>query len=140
MKRYLITSPRYTGEAELVYNTKGELIIIDCSQTDMHPGVMFHFKKAAPVLESELQKAFSSEVIIIESEYVVTFEMFWKKYNHKFNKDRCEGLWNKLSKSNQITAFFGLDKYLKFRRKNPEHYIMHPDTWLRSKGWGNDYK
>ena len=140
MKRYLITSPRYSGEAELIFNPDGQLAIIDCSQTNMGPHVMAHFKRAVPVSENELKQAFTAEVVIVQSEYQITFDMFWKKYDHKFNKDRCEQLWNRLSQSIKIAAYFGLDKYHRYLRKNSTQIKMHPDTYLRNKAWLNDYK
>lgn len=139
MQRFLITSPRYTGEAILLYNGEGLLQKIDCTQTDMDAQTITHFKRAAPVTVDGLQAAFNAPTVIVESEIVITFENFWKKYDHKFNRDRCEKLWDKLSKTDKVLAYFGLDKYHKYLRKNPLQIKLHPDTYLRNKAWLNAY-
>lgn len=139
MKRFHLTNPRYTGEAILIYNN-GLLQRIDYSQTNMTLGMISAFKMSVPAHIDQLSESFTSETIIVESEIVITFEMFWKKYDHKYNKDRCEQLWNRLSKTNMILAYTNLDRYHKFLRKNPTHLKLHPDTYLRNRAWENDYK
>lgn len=140
MQRFLITSPRYTGEAVLLYNGNGLLQKIDCSMTDMNAETITHFKRAAPALVKDLEAAFNAPTVIVASEIIITFEQFWKKYDHKFNKDRCEKLWDKLSKTDKVVAYYELDKYHKFLRKNPTQFKLHPDTYLRNKAWLNDYR
>ncbi len=140
MKRFLITSPRYEGEAVLYFNADGLLQKIDCSFTNMDAATIGHFKKAAPVNMDDLTKAFLHPTIVVESEYQISFDMFWKKYDHKFNRPRAEQLYNRLSKTEKVLAYFGLDKYHKYLRKNPLQAKLHPDTYLRNKAWLNDYK
>jgi hypothetical protein len=140
MKRFLITNPRYTGEASLLYNGAGVLLAIDCSQCNMNAETISHFKRAAPALESELAAAFVHPTVVVQSDIVITFDMWWKKYGMKVNKDRCEGLFNRLSKTEKIEAYYKLDKYHSFLRKKPDRDKLHPDTYLRSKAWLNDYK
>lgn len=140
MRRFLITSPRYTGEAVLLYNSIGMLQSIELGQTTMDAETISHFKRAVPVMVGGLQEAFTGTTVVVESAIVITFEQFWKKYDHKFNKDRAEKLWNRLSKTDMIEAYYGLDKYHKFLRKNSERIKLHPDTYLRNKAWLNDYR
>lgn len=140
MKRFLITSPKYTGEAELIYNSDGILKKIDCGATDMDARLMHHFKTSVPVNMQGIATAFSPLTVVVESDIVIHFNEFWLKYNHKFNKERCEKLWERLSKTDKIRAFYDLDKYHKYLRKNETQFKMHPDTYLRNKAWMNDYR
>ena len=140
MKRYLITNPRYNGEAMLLYNPDGLLQKIDLSQTDMNAITITAFKKSVPAASTELQTAFSAETIIVESEVGILLEQFWVKYDHKFNKPRFTQLWERLSKTDKILAFFAIDKYNKYLRKHPTQAKLHPDTYIRNKAWLNDYK
>ncbi|MEQ1554088.1 MAG: hypothetical protein ABL929_07915 [Ferruginibacter sp.] len=140
MKRYLITNARYEGEVVLVYNTDGILQKIDFANTNMTVAAIAKFKDYIPAQECDLKKAFSSETIIVKNDFVILFETFWQKYNHKFNKDRCEKLWQKMSNADKVLAYFGLDKYHRFLRKNVGHLKLHPDTYLRNRAWENDYK
>ena len=140
MKRFLITSPKFTGEAELIYNAGGVLKKIDCGNTDMDARTMHHFKTSVPAMADGLKTSFSTFTVIVESEIVIHFNEFWIKYNHKFNKDRCEKIWARMSKTDKIKAFYELDKYQKYLRKNESQFKMHPDTYLRNRAWENDYR
>lgn len=140
MKQFLITNPRYTGEAILLYNESGVLFRIDTGETDMQPDVIAHFKYKVPVLVDGLKTAFSAETNVVEKALVVSFEAFWKKYDHKFNRDRCEALWKRMSKSDQVLSYYKLDLYHRYLRKNATQIKMHPDTYLRNKAWLNDYR
>ena len=90
MRKYTITSPRFGGFAVLIYSTSGYLMIIDCSQAEMEGQVMADFKKAAPVLEQNVEAQFagSAGTMVVSDDYVITFDMFWNKYDYKFNRKR----------------------------------------------------
>lgn len=139
MKRYLITSPKFSGEAELVYS-EGILKKIDCSATNMDTRTIHHFKNSVPANIEGLKAAFSPLTVIVESAIEIHFNEFWNKYDHKFNKDRCEKIWNRFSKTDKVKAFYDLDKYHRYLRKNESQFKMHPDTYLRNRAWENDYR
>ena len=139
MKRFLITSPKFTGQAELLYNDAGVLCKIDCTDTNM--GAAIHqFKQQVPAREGMLQESFSSQTVIIEAEFEVTFDMFWKKYNKKLNKSRCIMLWGKMNKAHQVQAFFGVDSYDKYLKKEGWRNKADPETYLRNAYWENEYR
>jgi hypothetical protein len=140
MKQFLITNPRYTGEAIAVYNDKGLLQKLDVSQTDMQPPAIDAFKKQVPVFAENLSKSFGPQTIIVGNDILISFMEFWEKYDHKFKKERAEQVWDRLSKSDRALAFDRLDKYHKHLRKIPDQAKLYPDTYLRSKAWLNDYK
>lgn len=140
MKRFLITNPRFDGEAVLLYNEAGMLVKIDCTHTNMDAATMKHFKAAAPVSVMNLKEGFSNETVIAESSIEITFEQFWQKYDHKFNRQRAEKLWERLSKSDRLKAYFEMDKYNRYLQKNDTQAKLHPDTYLRNKAWLNNYK
>ena len=140
MKRFLITSPKYPGQAEILYNDAGVLCKIDCTDTNMSHHIIHHFKSSVPALAGALQSSFSSQTIIIEAEYEVSFDMFWKKYNKKINKSRCILLWGKLNKAQQVLAFFGIDSYDKYLKKEDWRGKADPETYLRNGYWENEYK
>lgn len=139
MKRYLITNPRYSGEAMILYNEAGLLQKIDIGQTDMDAVTIASFKKAVPVSSNDLETAFGKQTVIVESEITISFEQFWKKYDYKFHKDRAELLYTRLSKTNQILAYYAIDKYNKYLRKKDSQSKLHPDTYIRNKAWLNEY-
>lgn len=141
MKRFLISSPKFTGEAELFYNTDGILCKIDCTETSMDENTITRFKNSVPAGLSKLQESFSPTTVIVEADFEVTFDMFWKKYDKKINKSRCIMLWCKLSKSMQVLAFYGITPYYKFLKKEGEwRKPVDPENYLRNKYWENEYK
>lgn len=140
MKRFLITSPKYTGQAEILYNDSGVLCKIDCTDTNMSNQIIHHFKTSVPAKVEDLQNSFSSQTTIIEAEYEVSFDMFWKKYNKKINKSRCILLWGKLNKAQQVLAYFGIDQYDRYLKKETWRGKADPETYLRNGYWENEYK
>lgn len=142
MKRFLITSPKFTGQAELQYNDKGTLCKIDCTQAVMEEITIMHFKQAVPATLSKLisGRAFSSDTIIVEADFEVTFEMFWEAYRKKINKLRCIPLWNKLSKVEQVSAYYGISTYDKYLHRESWRTKQDPENYLRNKAWLNEYK
>lgn len=139
MKKYLISNPVFEGEVMVLY-INGELKAIDFTQANMDAMAVEYFKNKVPVNEQNLKSSFKPETIIVACDVQVRFEEFWQKYNHKFNRARAEALWDRLSKSDQVVAFYALDAYHKYLRKHPTQAKLHPDSYLRTKAFNNDYR
>lgn len=139
MKRFLITNPVFTGQAEVIYNAAGLLQMLDVSNTNMNEHMVRHFKTKIATKFSELPQSFGPETTIIEAAYEVSFEMFWKKYDKKINKSRCIILWSKMEKTMQVLAYFGIDAYNKFLKREVIRAKADPETYLRNKYWENEY-
>jgi hypothetical protein len=142
MRKFLITSPKFTGAAELLYNESGTLCKIDCTNTNMDEQVMQHFKQCCPVIVHRLinNSPFSSNTTVVEGDFEVNFQMFWDAYRNKVNRLRAEKLWNQLSKTEQVEAYYGISRYDKFLHRNDWRTKADPDTYLRNKYWQNEYK
>ena len=140
MRRFIITSYGFNGQAETVYNESGVLVKIDLMDTDMKNQALLRFMDIVPVLVSEIEKAFSkTNCTIIEAGYEVTFDMFWLKYNKKINKLRAVPLWNKLTKTKQVKAYTGIAAYDKFLRSTTRQKL-DPENYLRNEAWENEWK
>ena len=143
MRRFLITTETnaYTGEAELVYKDDGMLCKINLENAQMNRAITSSFKKMVPDHVDDLAIVFANtKAVVVEVDFDVTFEMFWEKYNRKINKSRCIALWNKLSKADQVKAFYGIDKYEKFLKKEHWRPKADPETYLRNQYWMNEYR
>lgn len=140
MKLFLITSPRYNGSAEVLYTETGVLCKIDCMQTDMDAATINAFKKCVACHIEKLTEGFGSDTIVVEGNYEVSFEMFWKAYNKKINKFRCIKLWEKMEKTMQVRAYFGVSEYAKYLKKESWRTKADPETYLRNQYWDNEYK
>ncbi len=140
MKRILITSPHFTGEAELLFREDGVLCKIDMSGCNMRKATAFSFKNVVPGHIDELQQAFTDkQVTVREAEYEVSFEMFWIAYAKKINKARAQPVWDKLSKSQQVSAWAGIKQYDKFLKKENWRKKADPENYLRSAMWENEW-
>lgn len=140
MRRFLITSTKFTGTAELVYNTQSDLVIINTAQTNLRATLLMHFKHSVPAQVSGIETAFSSETTIVEAAFEISFDMFWTAYNQKINKKRCEGLWDKLSISKRVAAWQGVAAYDSFLKQTGWRKKADPETYLRNEYWDNEWK
>ena len=142
MRRFLITSPAFTGEADILYDETGRLVKLDVMSTDMPPAIVNIFKEKIPVKVENLTAAFeSNRATIVETSFEVSFDMFWQKYDKKINRKRCELIWAKLSKADQVSAFYGIDKYTKYlKTKESWRSKADPEKYLKDRYWENDWK
>lgn len=81
---------------------------------------------------------------VVQADYEMTFDMFWNQYGKVFpgkkvNKNRCVPLWEKLSKTEQVKAYHGIDAYRKGAEKNGRNFFIDPERYLRDKTWQNEY-
>lgn len=141
MKRFLITSPKFNGQAEIFYNASGLLFKIDLSNALMEPATIKAFKAAVPPVMDDLLKGegFTADTTIIAADVEVSFDMFWNAYNKKINRIRAEKLWHKLTKVQQVNAFTGVAPYDKFLKKT-DRFKADPETYIRNQYWLNEYK
>ena len=112
MRRFLITSPNYTGQAEIIFNDAGILCRLCVTDTNMSMAMVAGFKNRLCAHVDQIAETFAgTSAIVVEADFEVSFEMFWKKYNKKINKSRCILLWGKLNKSLQVLAYMGVPAY-----------------------------
>ena len=142
MKRFIVTSLAWTGEAEIIYNENGLLVRISFEGCvcPNHIKVVEKFKGIVPVSKADLQMAFSTTTAtIVEADFEVNFDMFWKAYNKKLNRLRAVAIWNKISKTEQVKAYYGIPIYDKYLKKESWRSKADPETYLRNKMYENEY-
>jgi len=142
MNRYIITSPKFTGEIHVLYGPDNKLLMLDFMNCDCNEVQITYFKKQVPVFYTDqFAEAFgTSRLTIIQEGYRVSFDQWWSRYNVKRNKDRCIKLWEKLSEAEQVNAFAGLITYERFLSLNTWRTKAEPDTYLRKLMWKNEWK
>jgi hypothetical protein len=142
MRRFLITSPKFTGTAEIVYNSKDVLCMIDITQANMDVDTIHHFKRATPAVLSNLLTpglSFSAETTIIEADFEVSFELFWKEYPYHRNRFKVEKGWSQLGKSDQVKAFHSLKSYKRYLGRNAWQTPMIADRYLRDREFETEW-
>jgi hypothetical protein len=141
MRRFIITSHAFKGQAELIFKEDNTLCKIDVTDTDMPAKIIQAFKSMAPVYVDQIEAAFAAtKATVVEADFEVSFDMFWKKYNKKINKFRCIKLWEKMEITMKVNAYFGIDAYTKHLKYNEAWRTKaDPETYLRNQYWENEY-
>lgn len=142
MRRFQITSTKFTGIAEIIYNTDEILCKIDCSDTDMSAATIRGFKTALPATISELAEFSKLPSIsqILECTYRIPFDDFWKAYNKKINKGRVIPLYAKLTDADTVACLNGIKVYDKFLAQVVVRQKLDPENYIKNRAWENEYK
>lgn len=141
MRKFLIASEGYSGEAAAVFNESGQLVTLDVSETDMSlkfSSVLFQ------KIPSEISAFFEymnarDNVKCIEASIEITFDMFWEKYNRKINKKRSQPLFNKLSQLRQAACYYGIKQYDRYLDVVNWRTKADPENYLRNEMWDSDW-
>ena len=65
-----------------------------------------------------MDRAFSKTTTVVESDFEVTVDKFHNDYPLKRNRYKGEAAFNKLTKADQVKAFFSLKDYEKYLTHN----------------------
>lgn len=142
MRLFLITnSSKFTGTAQVLYNEKDILCRIDVTDTNMDAATVKHFKAAVPPDISTLVsgQSFGAGTTVVEDDFAIDFDMFWKKYKKKINRKRAELVWHKLNKADQVAAYYGIDAYFKYLKREHWRGQLDPENYLKNRHWENEY-
>ena len=67
---------------------------------------------------------------------VLSFEIFWDRYDKKVGRPKCEKLWSKLTIEERKMC---LDYIPLYKQAQPEKcYRKNPETFLRNKSWNDE--
>lgn len=140
MRRFLISSPNFIGQVEMVFNFNGELMSLHLGNANLTIGQIKYLLKNTPLIIDDLQTAFaSSKAIIVESNFEVTFDMFWNKYDLKRNKKPAEKIWVKMNTVDKVKAYHSINAYNKYLKRNDWCNRLYPDTYLRNEHYNNEW-
>lgn len=141
MRKFLITSPNFSGNTELVYGEQDSLVYVSFLNATMTGSQKQSFLHSVP-MQVSLIEPFSAkypQLTVVETSFTITFDAFWDKYNKKINRIRASNLWQKLSAVEQVKAYYGIVKYEKYLKKEGWRGKADPETYLRNKYWENEY-
>ncbi len=145
MKSYLVTNPNFTGEITLMYNDADLLVSIDLIKSTMKPDTIAAFKRAVPVIGTpeNFATAFSAATTIVATDVTITWEMFYKNWPHKRNAFEGKKFWAKMSKTDQVEAYYNQPDYIaysKWQQSRFEYQPMMADKWLRRREYETNWK
>lgn len=142
MKRFLVSSPAFTGDAELFYDDSGRLVRIDVMNTNMAASVVQLFKAKVPANLLELEEAFAgSKATIVAAEFEISLADFEREYPYKRNMHLLPAIWAKMDKTAQVTAYYAAIEYRKYCDRNKAWYNAKiAAAWLKNREYLNDWK
>lgn len=143
MNKYIITSPRFTGEINVLYGLDNKLLFIDFMKCDLSEQQITYFKEHVPVFFSDkFMEAFgaNNKLNVVQEGYTVTFEQFWNRYGNKVNRIRAEKQWNKLSEADRVNAYFKYSLYERHLGLNAWKTKVDPDRYLKDRYWESEWK
>lgn len=152
MKKYIITSPSFTGEINIMFGLDWKLLYIDFLKCDVSEEQINYFKEKCPAtlpVEGEAAEGASaklatyfgkSKLNIVQQGYFVSFDQWWLRYDLKRNRARSEKLWNKMSEADKAAAYFKMPLYERHLSIEKWKTKADPDTFLRNRYWDNEWK
>jgi hypothetical protein len=143
MRRFLITSPAYSGEAELIYDDSGRLIRMDVVKTNMPADLVRRFKeKIAAHIDGLAQSFNNSSAVIVEADFEISLDDFKREYPYSRNYHLLAKRWDKMSKTEQVQAYYAAIEYRKYCQRNNvvAPFIKIADSWLHNKEYKNDWR
>lgn len=140
MKTVLLTSDKFTGEIELVYDFSEMLVRYDATRAELSEKQKLYFLHNLPRDVAALVnfKEKLPNVKQTEIEFEVTFEQFWKAYfrdrlKDNSSKKRAELKWNKMTKRDQVKAFNYIPAYMS--KIKPGTEPKYAETYLNAEVW-----
>ena len=132
MTRYILTSPKFTGAINLLYNefnmlskTEFEGKLTDEQYAWILAKLPFKEEGITP-----LKKHFS----IIQEVEEVTFEDFYETYKYKEGRQKAQHAWDRMPKYEKVKAYMYITTY-KTKKKISGTALAYPATYLNSKPW-----
>jgi len=139
MRLFHITSDKYTGTVEVVYDGNDVLLQMrfgaQLSEQQMH-----YLKSQMPLRGNELHDKFSAAPIKIEEKpFDITFEEFKREYPYNRNMHLAAPAFAKLSSSDQYLLFSSCIKYRKYCDRNNWYKPMLPERYIKTMQWLNNW-
>lgn len=140
MKRYSITSEKFAGEITAAFDDRRELVGLDMSEAEMTVQQKNWLMANKPSTEDklfEMQRDSKWMKITLIPESIVSFEMFWQRYDDKLNssKKRAKQKWEKMSERDRNKAFYYINRYFASIPQGTRK--KYAETYLNAELWNN---
>lgn len=141
LRKYLITSPLYTGVVTLRFDTDCVLYSVDFS-ADVTAPVRAFFLRNLHIDYAQLNQFIGfynskgKQLQLVEQTTEVSFDMMYNKYGLKKDRKRAEAIWQRLNDGDRVKAFLHVEKY---RRDLKSRGIaqMELKTFLKAEIWND---
>lgn len=119
MRTIILTSTTFTGGVIFKFHDSGRLASFDTSEAELSDQQAEWLVRKCPAHLNKIQEILGNSVTAKLTEIkdnetdVVTFDMFWDKYNSKTrsNKIASRRKWERMPKGERLKAFKFINKY-----------------------------
>ena len=137
-KTYSLTSTAFSGE--VLFEFRNDLLVkFDMSNAELNDKqhIILAHNLPRTLFEVDVFMSKSKNAIFIEIPQVITFDMFWQRYDDKLNssKKKTEVKWNKMPLSEQFKAFRFIGRYFASIPANTRK--KYAETYLNAELWNN---
>ena len=133
-----ITSSSWTGYIEVEYNELGYLVHSDIRNAELSETQQKWFLNRLPRELAELKRTIDGTTATIEEvTQVITFTMFWDRYNEKIRSSKKKAIttWNRMAVPEHIKAYNFIKKY---EANIPTGVAKkYAETYLNAELWNN---
>jgi len=137
--KFILTHKKITGSIVIEYDAQGRIhsFEFDCEAgQDLWQFMMDNFPLQVEVLRNTAYKNFK----INEVPGDITFDGFWKAYDHKVgNKARAKRLFELLNPVERTVAICTIKHYNAFLLSHPNQDKCYPETYLSQRRFENNF-
>ena len=136
---FSLTSTAFTGE--VVFEFRNELLVkFDMSNAELNERQHTTLARNLPRTLGEVTEFMTKSKNAVFTEIVqnVTFDMFWERYDDKFNssKKKTWAKWNKMPMAEQMKAYRFINRY--FASIPAGTRKKYAETYLNAELWNNN--
>jgi len=138
--KYILTHKKIAGAIVIQYDEQGRVrcFEFDCDASQELWEFMFN---NFPQMQESLRHPSFSNFIIQAVPEDITFQAFWKAYDHKVgDKHRAEKLYNLLNDIQKTQVLTSIPRYNTFLQKHATQERCYPETYLSQSRWENEFK
>lgn len=142
MRRFLITSPKFTGTIELWYNFEGLISKVDMNDSalDFHQ-LKYLLHNLSPDIVQFQGLLTGSNLEIKEVPFELSLDDFKREYPYSRNYHLLQPIWHTMSAKDRVFAFFAAIQYRQYCERNKTWYKPKiAASWLQKKEFKNDWR
>jgi hypothetical protein len=143
MRRFLLTSEKFTGTAEVWFNFDGLLCQINLVTCTMDfRQIQYLLQNLSPDVEAFRAMLSGAKLDIKEVAFELSLDDFKREYPYSRNFHLLPGIWSKMSLKEQVLAYFSAIQYRAYCKRN-ESWNYKPKiaaAWLTKKEYLNDWR
>lgn len=139
MRRFQISSAKFQGVVDIVYNDLGVLDKIDFTNAVLSKEQQIFILNTITTTigdDNAIHERMST-LKLVEIKEEITFEMAWNKYDDKQTSSKKKALikWNRMAEIERIKAYNNISKY--FYSLGSGIRKKYFETYLNSELWNN---